>query len=550
MFEYLQEVQVKTSGLEAEYGGALGGVISAVTKSGGNTYRGSLFEHYSASWLRSNNGFSERLQIDPITQNSAQLVQDDDQSYNRNEFGGTIGGPIMRDHLFFFGSLSPRVESLTRNYHLSTGEVVPVTRDRTTQSLFGKVTYSPVSRLQLNLSGLYTPDKADGTIVAFDGTGANQTTNDAAFFTAQQERGYEIPQWNMAYTGDYTATDKTLVSVRGGYMKDNYFDTGVNKSQTFEYVTATASLPANLLGTVPPQFVQAAGYSNLPRVQIKDHDLTTRNFVDLSLTQIVNAAGTHQFKGGFGFSRATNDVTLAYPNQGYVSVFWNQTFISDVPGVGAGRGLYGYYQIDDIGTIGETGANIYSLFIQDNWTVNSRLTLNLGVRTESEDIPSFRPDISPVGIHFGWSEKFAPRLGFAYNLFGDDRVKISGSYGRYYDWTKYELARGTFGGDVWTTRYRSLDDPDVSKLSRANLTGRNLWDSQPDSYKDNRIPSFGSDVVDPDMKPMSQDAYNLGFEYQLRTNTVVGVNFVRTNLLRTIEDIGTLINGSETYIYG
>ena len=87
-------------------------------------------------------------------------------------------------------------------------------------------------------------------------------------------------------------------------------------------------------------------------------------------------------------------------------------------------------------------------------------------------------------------------------------------------------------------------------MSRANLTGRNLWDSQADSYKDHRVPSFGSDVVDPDMKPMSQDAYNLGFEYQVRANTVVGVNFVRTNLLRTIEDIGTLINGSETYIYG
>jgi hypothetical protein len=82
------------------------------------------------------------------------------------------------------------------------------------------------------------------------------------------------------------------------------------------------------------------------------------------------------------------------------------------------------------------------------------------------------------------------------------------------------------------------------------LTGRNLWDNQPDSYKDSRIPSFGSDVVDPNMKPMSQDTYNLGLEHQLKTNTVVGVNFVRTHLLRTIEDIGTLVNGSEAYIYG
>ena len=550
VFEYLQEVQVKTSGLEAEYGGALGGVISAVTKSGGNTYRGSLFEHYSASWLRSNNGFQQRLQIDPITQNSAQILQDDAQEFDRNEFGGTIGGPIMRDHLFFFGSVSPRFENLTRDYTLSTGEVVPVTRDRTTNSMFGKVTYAPVSRLQLNLSGLWTPDKADGTMVAFDGPAANTTTQNAEYFAAQQVRGYEIPQWNLAYTGDYTATDKTLVSVRGGYMKDNYFDTGVNKSQTFEYVTATASLPPALLATVPTQYVQASGYNNLPRVQINDHDITSRNFADFSVTQIVNAAGTHQFKGGFGISHATNDVELAYPNDGYVSVFWNQQFISDVPGVGAGRGIYGYYTIDDIGTIGVTGANIMTFFVQDNWTVNSRLTLNLGMRFESEDIPSFRQDIQKTAINFGWGEKFAPRLGFAYNLFGDDRVKISGSYGRYYDWTKYELARGLFGGDVWTTRYRSLDDPDVSKLSRANLTGRNLWDSQSDSYKDHRVPSFGSDVVDPEMKPMSQDTYNLGFEYQARSNTVVGVNFVRTNLLRTIEDIGTLVNGSETYLYG
>jgi hypothetical protein len=550
VFEYLQEVQVKTSGLEAEYGGALGGVISAVTKSGGNSFRGSLYEHYSANWLRSSNGLAKRLQIDPITTNTAQLVQDDDQSFHRNEFGGTIGGPIVRDHLFFFGSASPRLETLTRDYHLADGSVMPVTRDRTTNSLFGKATYSPVSRLQLNLSALWTPDKAEGTLIAFDGANANQTAQNAAFFTAQQARGYEIPQWNMSYTGDYTASDKTLISVRGGYMKDNYFDTGVNKAQTFEYSTPTASLPPALLATVPQQYIQSIPYSNLPRVQINDHDITSRNFVDFSVTQIVSAAGQHQFKGGFGVSHANNDVELAYPNGGYVTVFWNQTFISDVPGVGAGRGLYGYYSIDDIGTKGVTGANIYNLFVQDNWTINNRLTLNLGVRTENEYIPSFRPDIQETAVHFGWSQKLAPRLGFAYNLFGDDRVKISGSYGRYYDWTKYELARGSFGGDVWTQRYRSLDDPDISKLSRANLTGRNLWDSQADSFKDNRIPSFGADSIDPNIKPMSQESFNLGFEYQVRSNTVVGVNFVRNNLIRTIEDIGTLINGSETYIYG
>jgi hypothetical protein len=397
----------------------------------------------------------------------------------------------------------------------------------------------------LNLSGLWTPDKATGSVVAFDGASPNATTQSNSALAARQLLGYEIPQWNTAFTADYTVNDSTVLSLRGGYFSDNNFDTGINTAQTFEYASSAVGLPG-----VPAQWAQPTGFNNLPRVQFKDHDITTRRFVDMSLTRMVSAAGQHQFKGGFGYSRATNDVELAYPNDGYVTLFWNSVFTSDVPGIGSGTGTYGYYSINDIGTKGKTGANILSLFVQDNWTVTPRLTLNLGLRTESEDIPSFRPDIRDVAIHFGWGQKLAPRLGASYNVFGDDRMKISGSFGRYYDWTKYELARGTFGGDVWQTRYRTLDDPDPTKISRATLPGRNLWTNEPDSYKDSRIPSFGSDVVDPDMKPMAQNTFNLGTEYQVGNHTVLGVNFVRTDLVRTIEDIGTLVNGSESYIYG
>ncbi len=232
-----------------------------------------------------------------------------------------------------------------------------------------------------------------------------------------------------------------------------------------------------------------------------------------------------------------------------MSVFWNSSFTSDATGV-TDRGTYGYYSIDTLGTIGKTGATIRSLFIQDQWQVSPRLTLNLGVRSESEQFPSFRADIQEFAFQFGWKDKIAPRLGVAYDLFGDGRAKVSASFGRYYDWTKYELARGAFGGDVWQTRYRSLDDPDPTKLSLAALTGRNLWTSASDSYKDSRIPSFGDDAIDPNIKPMAQNAFNAGLEYQVARSTVFNVNFVRNTLIRTIEDIGTLVNGSETYIYG
>lgn len=544
VFEYLQEVQVKTSGLEAEFGGAIGGVVSAVTKSGGNTFHGSFFEHYSGSSLSANNGADKRLVIDPATQNSASVIQDNNQKRHTNEVGFSLGGPIVKDHLFFFASASPRFDQLDRTYALASGSNFTINRDRRSTSLFGKITWAPTSRLRANFSSLYTPEKSDGTIPSYDGATINSTTNNAANLAAQQGRGYEVPQWNLAYNADYTIGSSAMVTVRGGYMKDNYFDTGVDKSQTYEYVTSAVGLAG-----VPAQYAQPASFSNLPRVQIKDHDITTRNFVDASLSKVFSAGGSHSVKGGFGFSRATNDVELAYPNGGFVSVFWNSTFTSDATGR-ADRGTYGYYTIDTIGTIGKTGANIKSLFIQDAWEVSPQLTLNIGVRSESEDIPSFRPDIQKVGIHFGWKDKIAPRLGAAYDLFGDGRAKISGSFGRYYDWTKYELARGTFGGDVWKTRYRSLDDPDPTKLSLTALTGRNLWTAEADSFKDSRIPSFGDDVVDPNMKPMAQNAFNASLEYQVATSTVFGVNFVRNSLVRTIEDIGTLVNGSEAYIYG
>src|SRR3954464_5591407 len=100
VFEYLQEVQVKTAGIEAEYGGALGGVISAVTKSGGNQFHGEGHYFYDGSGMSA--GPVQRLVLDPLNENVFAFVQDEKQVNNRNEFGGSMGGPIMRDRLFFF----------------------------------------------------------------------------------------------------------------------------------------------------------------------------------------------------------------------------------------------------------------------------------------------------------------------------------------------------------------------------------------------------------------------------------------------------------------
>ena len=183
-----------------------------------------------------------------------------------------------------------------------------------------------------------------------------------------------------------------------------------------------------------------------------------------------------------------------------------------------------------------------SLYVQDTWTLGNRLTLNLGVRTERETIPSFRTDIKDNAFEFGFGKKIAPRLGATFDVLGDGRLKAFGSWGRYYDWVKYELARGSFGGDTWLVSYRSLDTLDVNSLSLANMPGRDLWGG----VRDRRVPNF--DTIDPDLKPMFQDATNLGLEYQLNSTTAIGVNYVHNKLTRTIEDVGSLdATGNEIY---
>src|SRR5688572_10920194 len=115
VFEYLQEVQVKTSGISAEFGGALGGVVSAVTKSGGNVFRGEAHYYFEGSALASRP--VKRLVLDPVNEASGFYIQDEESNIKQQEFGGSLGGPIVRDRLYFFGSYSPRHENTVRPYN-------------------------------------------------------------------------------------------------------------------------------------------------------------------------------------------------------------------------------------------------------------------------------------------------------------------------------------------------------------------------------------------------------------------------------------------------
>ena len=528
-FEYLQEVQVKTTGIAAEYGGALGGVISAVTRSGSNQFRGEAHYFYEGSALAASP--VPRLVLNPLDDRSVSYVQDAKGADARHEIGGSLGGPIARDRVFFFVSASPQFLRRENPYYFGGGDRGAITQRRTAHQVFGKISVA-AGKTNAHATVLHTPTRSAGTLPAYDGAGANRVVSSRAANAVNDRRGFDVAATSASGNLDLMISGSSLLTMRGGLFRDDYADTGIPTITSVTYQTSNVGM-----GGVAAEWQGPTGTSNTPRAMIVAHDTTTRAFGAIDYTRMFAAGGRHQLKGGAQVQWTANDVEASYPG-GYVFVYWDRTFSF---GGTTGRGSYGYYEVHDRGIRGRASAPMVAMYVQDEWRAGSRLTFNLGVRAENERLPTYRPDLKRYGVRFGFADRVAPRLGLAFDARGDGRLKLFASWGRYYDWTKYELPRDSFGADFWTIRYRALETPDVWGLSLDNTPGRDLW-IIPGAVRDQRVPNF--DNVDPDLDPTWQDSASAGVEYQIAPATVVTARYVHNDLQQVIDDIGTLIDGN------
>jgi hypothetical protein len=535
-FEYLQEVQIKTTGIQAEYGGALGGVISAVTKSGGNTLHGETHYVYQGSTLGA--APVRRLVLSPTDDRTVSYVQDPDRPDHRHEPGGSAGGPIVKDRLFFFGSYSPQLVRRTHTYLFGNGAAQgTIAQAQTWTQAFGKISYAS-RRFNVQASVLHTPATSTGTLPAYDSVGPSLIVSSLASNEANATRGFEMSQTNTSANIDLVLSNSSFLSVRSGTFQDRYSDHGVPNVTSVTYQTSNVGL-----ADVPSELQGPIGTQNTPRAIIVSDDTTVRSFVNADYNQAFKAAGRHMVKAGMGLQRTANDVDAGYPS-GYVFLYWGRTFSF---GSTTGRGTYGYYEVHDRGIGGLASATMASVYLQDHWAIGNRLALNLGVRTENEKIPTYRRDLVKYGVQFGFRDKIAPRLGATYDLSGNGRAKLYGSWGRYYDWTKYELPRDSFGADFWKTYYRGLDTLEIYSLNLRNKPGGDLW-IVPGAFRDQRVPDFNR--VDPAIDPTFQDSVSAGVEYQVRRNSVLTVHYVHNDLRQVIDDIGSLVDGNNILSIG
>ena len=584
--DFIAEVQVKSSGYAAEYGGSTGGVISAITKSGGNDFHGSAGTYFRGNGLRgpvrpiwrinstdnvtaefvTNTGSGTPSATSPMAGNDA-----DDWS-NWNPIGD-LGGPILRDRIWFYAGYSRNDNRMQRTATFRNSPVPYTTRtfnwSDSSDYLNWNVTSQINNNMRLKVAGGNTRQRNRGGAPALqpngskfaDGTPTDGFTtaawdaNPEAFKDRWERIGSNSP--NDLYSGnfDWVISPKFFVNVAGGYLA---YDTTtpaefagtalIHSFGTTNICTGTPGSSTCPFPEIPSNLQFTNGYSDNKSSSRTVQDLYTRTYLNANNTWFKTAKGEHIVKAGVRFERLGNDVTSGnqFPT---VTLNWNQARTT-LDGRVA-RGQYGYYTISRSYTGGSVASDNWSFWAQDSWTIRHRLTVNAGVRTENEHVPSFRPE-NP-GIDFSFGDKIAPRLGFAYDLKGDSMWKAYGSYGKYYDITKLEMPRGSFGAEHSITYYYTLDTYDwpTIKCDAAPTGCPGTFIEQNDlRHAANAVDPaltayFGhpQNTIDPNILPVETNEVTFGLDHELNHSMSVGARYVHKWMTRTIEDNGISVPG-------
>ena len=553
--DFVEEVQVKSSGYTAEFGGATGGVINVVTKSGTNSFNGNVLFNYEGSALNGGTVLNTTfVPTNPKTLRqtltnsdlSEYITYPEDES-TRIEPGFAVGGPIRKDKIWFFGAYQPALTTFTR-------EVNPTTAANPAAGTFSQeqkqqvqyITANMTSQVSQNIRvrGAYNNSysKRDGLLPALNGTD-NPATN--------YGKVSEFPNYSLSGNLDWVASPKLLFGIRGGYYMSDQHDSNVTEQPR---ITWTTTSNVGLLD-VPANLQRGTNFSSLPSNTKVTRDQQTRKYFQADSTVYASLAGEHVFKFGIQADQVGNNV-LSGESRNLVTIRWNTPLATGVP---LQRGTYGYYEVRSNGvapkqgfiTEGDVSTTNIGLFLQDSWTLNQKLTINAGVRTERERVPTFTTgtDIPEFGLEFGFADKLAPRVGFAYDVKGDGKWKVGGSWGVFYDIFKLELPRGSFGGDKWLSYYYTLDTFDWPNLVNGAQCPPACSGTLIRGPIDFRHPSFGSDAIDPDLKPMRQQEATIVLDHQINDLMAASVHYVHKQVDRAIEDTGSLdAAGNEIYV--
>jgi hypothetical protein len=628
--DFISEVQMKTSGVEAEYGGALGGVVNVILDKGTNKWHGSAFTSFQdgamngspTAFLRydpSSSGTTTSWgEIDPTAQDYQSTRPHTSDLYP----GVTVGGPIadlfpriygvpdgayktMRDRVFVFAGLNPEYNAFETSLNYGPyGGVIPFSQNIHTDYAYGRIDAEVTSKVRLFASWLTQDQKAAGeslptsdsvqgyynVVTGCSGTGAslNCTGNYIAPSVYSHTYGFAAPNMTLNVGGDITLTNSLVSTTRLGYYFENYHDFGYpTNGVVAQWETNGASTTDTngiALSTSAPALAQGTGYLSGAISQNFTHfnsNKATQFDEDIAWFKSGGRTGTHNLKFGYQLHRNVNLISQGYNEpdlQVYPGVSGPYTPIDPNVGVkncatveaetgySSCTGTYGVVNINDYGTSGTATALNHGFFAQDAWTIGRGITINAGLRVEREYLPAENQPVTQKltrPINFGWGDKIAPRIGGAWDVFKDGKMKVFGGYGKFYDQMKLNLAIGSYGGEIWEECWYALMEPSLAGITPAfNSTGSYCIGSgtspvvnwaggvaPPASAatflegQNNRANpttcstcSVTEEGTAPGMKPYTQHDSDLGVDYQIKPTLAFEARWDRKRLDHVIED--------------
>ena len=540
----IQEFQVNTSNYSAEYGRAAGGVVNAVTKSGTNSLHGTAYWYYKDSDLGAINPFTVGVVGSPATGFTSQIIKVPDK---RHQFGGNIGGAIIKDKLFFFFNADQQLRTFPATAvpnnptaffsPLSTSELATLTGRGITAAQANNA-FTFLQTLTGNL-----PRTGD-ELVLFPKIDWNVTAKNHASFEYNRMRwaspggiqtGAVVARGIESFGNDYVKDDtgvarliSTLSSAlvneaRFSYGRDFEFETGQPSIAGEPFAALTGVSPqVSISGPAgftfgKPNFLDRPAYPDERRVEGAD---------TLSWSK-----GKHLFKFGADINRVHDLLNNLFDGAGAYSYNNRVDYISDYVAATAGGGPFcggvGCYN-SFAQAFGPPAFqfNTWDLgfFANDDWRIAPRLTLTLGVRWEYEKMPP--PQIPnpalPLTSQFPDDKgDFGPRLGFALDLGGGEhKMVLRGGYGVYFG----RIINSTISNAI-TNSGNPLGQLTFSGV-KATAAGAPLY---PNLLSTPPPPAgIPPAVVEfaPNTKLPLVHEYDLSFEREIANNTAVSVSYI------------------------
>ena len=580
--DFFQEVYVITGGYMAEYGRAGGGILNAVIKSGSNEYHGSIFANYTPGLLSPSS---------PPAGVEGQSKVLETKLWNMADFGAELGGPIIKDRLWFYAGLSPSFTRYQRHqflnqylideagsaYQRTSSGAIATERiagsdkrlfdDRSSLSFVAKLTYliDADHRISVQAEG----NSGDRHLPTFN----------------QLIAGVRYPTTTTAVSAKYSGgffDRHVLVDVTGGWFHQSTHSAGIpDDGTTIGSTTGSAGTPQlalwdpNLSITDLEQYPQSVidvctkggtltpgSPRPCPATSVASpypsggfgylDDIVSDRFMGkASVAYLARALGHHVFKAGVDFERDVYAIKKAY--SGGVSILQSrpgpQTPVISYSDFNRYSYLSGPDAMSEPMIIQLAPAtNQFAGYVQDSWAIMDVVTLNVGLRYDNQKLFDGAGNLG-MSLNDMWS----PRIGAVWDFTNQGRSKIFANYARSYASIPLDLADRSLSGESQAGVSRG---PPCDPTSDPNLIHQGAC-VDPASYlpTGTRMPSRsavtnggGRTAIDPNLRPESKDEIIVGAEYEFLPDFRAGLTYTKSWMNDIIEDMSP-DNGS-TYFIG